>query len=468
MRSRQFRNGLIMCVLLLFFSSNAVFTQIRFQDTNKLFNIDSVISPLQKIKFEIYRDKIARLNRKEFNPYNLSLFWPQPEYEYMPQRLQLFYKQPQYKAIVFKPTVTGRNELKKYQDMMEAKAGEDTLMALFNMEYPLQKIMQRAEIYDPGIVSMEWDEVPEPYSFVDKGYLSTEKAKENVSRILQVRYDYDSKFKIEKLQKIKTPWIYEGIENIQLSQVYLANWVQGGESSISLLSDLRIKAIYKMEKYTWENYAIQKIGLVGQQDSKIRVNDDLFELNSKYGINASEKWYYSGFINFKTQFFNGYESDDKEKENPISAFMSPAYLTFAVGMDFKIPEHKFSLMISPLTSKMTMVLDTVKIDQTRYKVPVGRKVAPLNGGSITNNFSWRINEDFHLNSMMSAFYEYLAKSDVDKEVQFEWEMILDMRINVWLSARLLTHLRYYTNESDRMQFKENLSLAFRYIVRYKR
>jgi len=274
--------------------------------------------------------------------------------------------------------------------------------------------------------------------------------------------------KREKLQKKKTPWMYEGAENIQLSQIYLSNWVKGGESSISVLSDLRIKAIYKMEKYTWENFAIHQIGFVNQQNSKMRINDDLFELNSKFGLNASEKWYYSGFTNFKTQFFNGYTSDDKDKENPISAFMSPAYWTFAVGMDFKLKKHSFSLMISPLTSKLTIVLDTSKVDQTRYGVPEGKKVEALNGGSIVNSFKWKINEDFLLNSNLSAFYQYFARSDEKKQVQFEWEMILNMRINVWLSTRLLTHLRYYTNESDKMQVKENLSLSFVYLVRYKR
>jgi len=470
MRGRKFRNVMLMCGLLFLFSSGPAFSQITLSDTKKLFNfnIDTVITPLQKIKFEIYRDIIYRLNRKEFNPYNLSIFWPKPDYKYMPQSLDLFYKQPQFKAIVFTPKVSVYSKIKEYENLMNAKSGEDTLMSEFNMQYPLQKAMQRAQIHNPEIVSMMWDDIPEPYTFVDRGYLATKKAEESIKRLLQARSNYNSKHKIEKLQKIKTPWIYEGIENIQLSQVYLANWVKGGESSISLLSDLRIRAIYKMEKYTWESYAIQKIGLVGEQDSKVRVNDDLFELDSKYGINASEKWYYSAFINFKTQFFNGYESGDIDKENPISGFMSPAYLTFAVGMDFKIPEHKFSLLVSPLTSRITMVLDTSKVDPTRYKVPEGKKVDPLNGGSITNNFSWRINEDFHLNSMLNFFYEYLAKSGTEKQVQFEWEMILDMRINVWLSARLLTHLRYYTNESDKMQFKENLSIAFRYIVKYKR
>lgn len=351
---------------------------------------------------------------------------------------------------------------------MNAQTMADSLNHLFNLNNPLQQTINNAMFTNAEQVKFNWKDIPEPHKFVDRGYLASRKSEDDLRRLLMSRDDYNTKRKIQKLQKIKTPWVYEGIENIQVSQVYLSNWAKGGESSLSILSDLRVKAIYKMDKYTWENYAIHKIGFVGQEETKGRINDDAIELNSKFGLNASKKWYYSGYTNFKTQFFNGYSKKDVEKENPISAFMSPAYWTFAVGMDFKASKHKFTLMISPLTSKLTMVLDTSKVDQTRYKIAEDRKVEALNGGSIVNSFSWRINNDFHLGSRLSAFYEYFAKNTEVKQIHFEWEAILNMRINVWLSTRLLAHLRYYSNESDKMQFKENLSISFRYIIRYKR
>ena len=37
-------------------------------------------------------------------------------------------------------------------------------------------------------------------------------------------------------------------------------------------------------------------------------NDDRIELNSKVGKKASEKWYYSGLVNFRTQFNYGYNN----------------------------------------------------------------------------------------------------------------------------------------------------------------
>jgi len=454
--------------LFLFPGFQSVFSQSLLKDYENSFKLDTVETSLLKRRLKIFSDSIYLLDRKEFNPYTLSIFWKSRQRKYLPHSFDLFFKKPEYQPIVFKPEPIVGNDLEEYQELMKSRLESKKLSKPFEKGYSIDDAIEKAAIYDPQYVTFNWDDIPEPHKFVERGYLSTRKSEEDLLKLLSTRNDYDTKRKIQKLQKKKTPWMYEGAENVQLSQVYLSNWVKGGESSVSVLSDLRIKAIYKMEKYTWENFAIHKIGFVSQQDSKIRLNDDMFELNSKFGLNASEKWYYSGFTDFKTQFFNGYKSDDKEKENPISAFMSPAYWTFAVGMDFKLKKHSFSLMISPLTSKLTIVLDTSKVDQTRYGVPEGKKVEALNGGSIVNTFKWKINEDFLLHSNLSAFYQYFARSDEKKQVQFEWEMILNMRINVWLSTRLLTHLRYYTNESDKMQVKENLSLSFVYLVRYKR
>jgi hypothetical protein len=469
MKNRIMKYLIVLGGMMLFFGIGTGFSQNILRSSGAEAGIDTVITPLQKVKYKIYNDKIYLGNRKKFNPYTLSIFWRQ-DYtrKYKPQSLDLIFKQPKYKPIVFKPQSIPQKMLKDYEDLMNARQLSSKLSEKFKEGYSIQKAIERAAIHDPQYVEFNWDDIPEPHKFVDRGYLATKRSEDDLLDLLQTKSNYDTKRQIQKLQKIKTPWLYEGAENIQLSQVYLANWVKGGESSISVLSDLRLKAIYKVDKYTWENYGIHKIGFVGQQESKTRINDDLLELNSKFGLNASEKWYYSAFTNFKTQFFNGYEGGDKEKENPISGFFSPAYMTFAVGMDFKATKHDFSLMISPLTAKLTMVLDTNKVDQTRYGVSAGRKVESLNGGSIVNSFRWKINEDFVLNSNLSAFYQYFARNGEEKEVQFEWETILNMRINVWLSTRILAHMRYYSNESDKLQFKENLSLSFVYIVRYKR
>jgi hypothetical protein len=108
---------------------------------------------------------------------------------------------------------------------------------------------------------------------------------------------------------------------------------------------------------------------------------------------------------------------------------------------------------------MSFVSDTVKFDQTRYNIPKDKKSDNMGGASLVNNFTWEFAKDFNLSSKLDFFYEYMKS---DNQIQSEWELILDMKINIFLSARISTYVRYYSNESDKIQFRENLSISFNY------
>ena len=393
-----------------------------------------------------------------FNSFLVSSNWPEPR-SYKPFAFSLKYKTPDYGSVNdYQRTVRFKSESASYDEFLKHPLGADTLISK-NEISPVRESMEKLLIEKPYVVEEIWDSIPDPPLLSS----SEERiVRRSVFDGIEDFYKWDSpetRFQLEKKAKKERSWIYGGTENIQFSQGFVENWAKGGENSISLLSDLRLHANYSEGNVEWESYGIHKLGILNTEDKKMRVNDDLFELNSKYGLNASEKWFYSGLLNFKTQLFNGYEQSDADKENPISGFMAPGYLTMALGMDYK--EKNFTLMLLPFTYKMTAVLDTVKFDQTRYKVDENRKVDYMGGGSFVNNFTWEISKDFNLASKMDVFYEYM-KSNEENQIQGEWELILDMNISVFLSTRISTYLRYYSNESDKLQFKENLSVSFNY------
>ena len=260
---------------------------------------------------------------------------------------------------------------------------------------------------------------------------------------------------IKPREEIKT-WVYTGNEALQMTEAYFDNWVKGGENSISLLSDLRVSANYKRKKMEWDNKLLHKLGIISQQDQRMRINDDVIQLTSKLGMNASKKWYYSVMYDFKTQFFYGRDKNDYEKI--LSGFMSPGYQTFAIGMDYKRSKD-FTILISPLTSKITFVMDTVHVDPSRYNIPDGQKSDAQTGASVTSAITTKLMPELTLTSNLDYFYSYL---DDEGKSQFEWEIILNMRINKYLSTRLIPHVRYYQNESEDFQFKQNLTIAFNY------
>ncbi len=393
------------------------------------------------------------------NAFRTHHFKPYPVTRYNPLAMDVIYRVASYGEIKYKPTDFVADQLDEYKSLMLSSQLADVYSAVYDSVKPLKKIRQQYMIDYPSMVDLNWTTIPDPPRIRRDGYLRKRSASEGIHKLL-AKTEYDTRPSLEKVVIEKGPWSFEGSEHVQLSQAHIDNWVKGGESNVSLSSDLRAKANYKKKKNEWESYIIHKVGVLSTDDDRGRINDDLIELNSKYGLSASKKWYYSFLFNFKTQLFHSYAKADTEHETPLSGFMAPAYFTFALGMDFK-QGKKFTLLLSPITSKLTMVLDTVTFDQTRYDISKTKKVAMLNGLSVVSNFEQQISREIKITSKLDAFYEYISAND-DRQVQIDWELILDMRINRFLSTRLLTEVKYFTNESSKVQFKENFNIAFRY------
>ncbi|TCO03636.1 DUF3078 domain-containing protein [Natronoflexus pectinivorans] len=351
-----------------------------------------------------------------------------------------------------------KTPFEKYQHFLNHPGGSDTLQTLIAGEVKTGNEMRRHIYYNhPYLVQYDWHELPDPPRiFRSSETLQSRTGRESLEGLFRPN-DIRRPDRLERVALKKSPWTFTGSENIQFSQAYLSNWARGGQNSVALLSDLRLSAIYKDDNVEWENTAVHKLGIISSEGAKSRVNDDLIELMSKYGVKSTEKWYYSLLFNFRTQFFEGFLASDTEKENPISAFMAPAYFSLAAGMDYRVKD--FTLLLSPLTSRMTVVLDTAKINQTRYNIDADKKSNFLTGGSLQNNFRWKLAEDMTFTSRMNVFYDYFAK---DENIQAEWDLVLDMRINVFLSTRLTGSFRYYESESSKLQIRQGLSLSFRY------
>ena len=304
----------------------------------------------------------------------------------------------------------------------------------------------------------------------------------------------DFKFEEEKpdadLRKI-TPvvvkpvyWKLGAETGINFTQGYLSNWVKGGESSVSALGDFTSFANYTKNKTKWENNFRFKYGLMKTGEKGLRKNDDLWEINTKFGQKAFGKlgrnimkehgkeslknWYYSFLISLKSQIAAGYNYPNDSVI--VSSFMSPGHLFFVLGLDYK-PSKTTSILMSPITSKSTIVRDTVNIDQTKYGLDHDRKIKSEMGGYMKAKFLIKISDDISLYNKLSLFTNYL---DNPQNIDIDWEATLKMRINYYINANISTHLIYDDNiqvpiydsegikigSGPRTQFKELISVGF--------
>lgn len=255
-------------------------------------------------------------------------------------------------------------------------------------------------------------------------------------------------------------WKSGGSTAINFSQVSLTNWAAGGENSVSGTFLFNAFMNYTKGKTAWENTLDVGYGLTKQGAENMIKTEDRFQLVSKYGRQASRFWYYTALADFKTQLDKGYK-DPSENSILTSKFLSPAYLLLSLGMDYK-PNDNFSLYLSPLTGKWTIVNDDELSQQGAFGVDPGKNVRSEFGASLKSIFKKEnIIENVDFMTRLDLFSNY---SNNPQNIDVEWETKFDFRVNSFLSANLGTTLlfdddiKYITDEGvergARIQFKQ--------------
>lgn len=204
---------------------------------------------------------------------------------------------------------------------------------------------------------------------------------------------------------IQWSWKRGGLVNVNLAQGSLSNWAAGGdEFSMSFNANVNYFIFHKAGRRNWDNTFDFNLGFIKSSSLGSRKNDDRFDILSKYGYQLdSGKWYLTALGNFRSQFFDGYTFSGG-KSTFSSTFLSPAYALVSAGLDYK-PNNKFSMFLSPVTSRWVIVMNKALSDSGSYGVPRGRHIAQEFGGfasfsyttSFTKNVTYKGRADFFSN-----------------------------------------------------------------------
>lgn len=235
-----------------------------------------------------------------------------------------------------------------------------------------------------------------------------------------------------------TLWTFGGSVGLNFNQSYFSNWASGGQNSVALTGLTSLFAKYHKDRNSWETTLDLAYGILSQDDGDPIKTDDRIDLTSKYGYALKNPhWFLSALFNFKTQFAKGYIIEDgKEVGKFTSNFMAPAYSIASLGIDYK-PNDYFSAFISPATAKMTIVNeDRLAID---YGLDPGDNFRMEIGAFAKITYRRDIFENVNLDTRLDLFSNY---SENPQNVDVNWQTLITMKINNWLSTTLTTQLIY--------------------------
>ncbi|MGL4597347.1 MAG: DUF3078 domain-containing protein [Bacteroidia bacterium] len=262
-------------------------------------------------------------------------------------------------------------------------------------------------------------------------------------------------------------WKRGGVLALNFTQASFSNWAAGGVNSVSGQTLFNLFANYKKGSTTWDNTLDMAYGLLQQgKSSLIRKTDDKFDFTSKYGRYAFAKvWYYSVLFNFKTQFSPGYTYPNDTTQSRISDMLAPGYALLAIGLDYK-PNDAFSLFISPFTGRTTIVTAPLLSEAGAFGVKPGETLRNEFGGYIRAQYRKDIMTNVNLATKLELFSNYL---DRPQNVDLNWEVLLSMKVNKYLSASIntqmiydhdITILREDGSSGPALQFREVLGIGF--------
>lgn len=323
--------------------------------------------------------------------------------------------------------------------------------------------MRYSEMIDnPQNVQYNQEDLPVP----PKTYIIAPDPSNRMVTIEERKYENVESAKAEAV-KIKK-WIHSFNASVQLSQAYLSdNWYQGGENNVNVIGNFvwNVKLnenVYK--KLLFENTVQYKVSVNSAPQDSLRgysISQDLFQINTKFGYKAIERWYYSATMRFKTQLFNNYKANTNTMK---ASFLSPAELNLGLGMTYSTKSKDktlaFDMSLSPLSIDMNICREIKKIDPTSFGIDEGKHVKTEFGSNLEAKMSWKICDEVTWSSRLFAFTNY-------DHIQGDWENTLNFTINKYLSTKLYAHLRY-DDSVDKdpswkyWQFNEILSFGFNY------
>lgn len=406
----------------------------------------------------IHIPRVPVVELADSNTYFPDYYVVHPSIMYMPI---IFQKQQIINDSIVKPKFNVHSAKTTKLDVDDSWLTESMRKAKFE-NYHMNRIIYQ----NPAMVKYNISMLPEPpktYVIVEKPNKLTLSLEELIQKTKPTEKPESAGIKYKS-------WINRFDASLQFSQAYLSqNWYQGGNSNLNLYANVVYNVKLNQNVHPnllFENSIQYKLSLSSAPQDTLRsysISEDLFQINTKFGVKAFKKWFYTTTLMFKTQLLNNYTVNT---HNMKASFLTPGELNFGFGMTYssvnKRKTFNVNLSIAPLSYNMKICRDINRVDPTVYGIEAGKHIKSQYGSNLEGKLSWIITPNISLNSRLFVFTDYTY-------IQGDLENTFNFSINKYLSTQLYFHLRYDTSASSdpdwkKWQFKEILSFGLNFHI----
>ena len=258
-------------------------------------------------------------------------------------------------------------------------------------------------------------------------------------------------------------WKQERKLGVLINQSSFDNWLAGGVDSFSGTLNFDYDLRYQSDQWEWTTTLDAALGYAKNmgQDYFNKTEDQL-EINTLLALKSSRRWNFSSSFNLKTQNAPGnnfIETAGNIERIKTSGFFSPAYVRLGLGMAYK-KEKELALQFNPLNARLIVVdrvfTQNLAQGETFFGVEADKTTRWEAGASFALQSELLILKNIVMSNQLSLVANYL---DEVKNVDVDYTINFNMKVNEYLSAILEAQMLYDDNALADLQFRQVFGLA---------
>ncbi|GLB53912.1 protein of unknown function precursor [Neptunitalea chrysea] len=264
-------------------------------------------------------------------------------------------------------------------------------------------------------------------------------------------------------------WTTEGNINLLFNQsAFNADWLGGGTSNMAGNLSVSYGFNYTKNDWTWDNKILLDYGITKVKNEEFtKKTNDRLEFNSILGKKAGGNWYYSAFLNFKTQMDKGFTygtlDDGTEYRVEYTHLLSPGYLQIGPGALWKKSDN-LKVNIAPATSKLVFVDKDFTsydgyVDGDYFGVDANSSTRFEFGAALSGYAKFNIMENVSAENILALYSNYLEDP---QNVDIDYTLNVVMKINKYLTTNFTFQAIYDDNAARAFQIREVFGLGIGY------
>lgn len=254
----------------------------------------------------------------------------------------------------------------------------------------------------------------------------------------------------------KSNWTHSGVAGLNISQIALDNWTQGGDNALAFTLLGNFGAKYVDSPWTFNNSLKLAFGRTKLGDDEFRTNDNEFYLESilSYSLGWAVEPYFSNTV--RTVLSKGFDY----KITPAiqtSQFFDPGYITQSIGFLYnQIPNITTRLGLAfqeTVTKKFNGYADdpeTTVIEKFKFDTGIE---------SVTEGL-FKIEENVAYSSKLRLFSRFNSLDVWD----VRWDNLITAQISKYFNVNFNVLLIYEKQQSPKTQLKEALQFGITYTL----